>query len=93
MADCHLVAYRNAGLNPVAIAARNFDRTREVAERHKIRAAYETYQELLRDEKVEVVDTLAIQQVGQRGRLDTDFANDRLLPGVEEAEEVGDPVG
>jgi predicted dehydrogenase len=56
MADCHLVAYRNAGLNPVAIAARNFDRTCEVAERHKIRGVYKTYQEMLEDPKVEVVD-------------------------------------
>jgi len=56
MADCHLVAYRNAGFQPVAIAARNMDRTREVARRHGIAQAYETYQELLEDPRVEVVD-------------------------------------
>ena len=56
MADCHLVAYRQAGFNPVAIAARNFDRTRQVAIRHEIPKAYEDYRELLDDPKVEVVD-------------------------------------
>jgi hypothetical protein len=36
MADCHLVAYRAAGLNPVAIAARRPDAAAEVAARHSI---------------------------------------------------------
>ena len=31
MADCHLVAYRAAGLNPVAIASRTVSRAAEVA--------------------------------------------------------------
>jgi len=56
MADCHLVAYRNAGLNPVAIASRRPERAREVASRHTIPRAYDTYQQLLADERVEVVD-------------------------------------
>ena len=33
MADCHLVAYRAAGLNPVAISARRPDAAAEVAAR------------------------------------------------------------
>ncbi len=56
MADCHLVAYRKAGFNPVAIAARNMERTREVAQRHAIPRAYEDYRELLDDPQVQVVD-------------------------------------
>lgn len=56
MADCHLVAYRKAGFQPVAIAARNMERTREVANRHAIPNAYEDYRELLDDPRVEVVD-------------------------------------
>ncbi len=56
MADCHLVAYRKAGFNPVAIAARNMERTREVAERHAIPRAYEDYRELLDDPQVQIVD-------------------------------------
>jgi predicted dehydrogenase len=56
MADCHLVAYRRAGFNPVAIAARNIERTRRVAQRHAIANAYEDYRQLLDDRRVEVVD-------------------------------------
>ena len=32
MRDCHLVAYRQAGFNPVAVASRHPERAREVAE-------------------------------------------------------------
>ncbi|MEX2113820.1 MAG: Gfo/Idh/MocA family oxidoreductase [Pirellulales bacterium] len=56
MADCHLVAYRAAGFNPVAITSRHPDRARAVAVRHGIPAVFETYQELLADPRVEVVD-------------------------------------
>ncbi|MGI9470669.1 MAG: Gfo/Idh/MocA family protein [Rubripirellula sp.] len=56
MADCHLVAYRNAGLNPVAIASRRMPQAAAVAERHKIATVYETYEALLNDERVQIVD-------------------------------------
>ena len=56
MADCHLVAYRDAGFNPVAIANRTQSRGREVAERHGIDSVYTDYEELLSDPAVEVVD-------------------------------------
>jgi len=56
MADCHLVAYRNAGFNPVAIASRSPERGREVARRHDIPRAYDTYEQLLDDTDIEVVD-------------------------------------
>ena len=56
MADCHLVAYRSAGFNPVAIASRTPKNARAVAKRHGIPVAYGTYQELLDDRSVEVVD-------------------------------------
>jgi predicted dehydrogenase len=56
MADCHLVAYRQAGFRPVAIAARSLDKAQQVAARHKIDKSYATYQELLADPEVEVVD-------------------------------------
>ncbi len=56
MADCHLVAYRAAGLNPLAIASRRPERAREVAERHGIATSYDTYRDLLADPRVEVVD-------------------------------------
>jgi predicted dehydrogenase len=56
MADCHLVAYRAAGLNPVAIAARRYEAAAEVAARHSIPTAYDDYRRLLDDPTVEVVD-------------------------------------
>ncbi|MEQ8790340.1 MAG: Gfo/Idh/MocA family oxidoreductase [Pirellulaceae bacterium] len=56
MADCHLVAYRQAGLNPVAISSRTPERARQVAQRHGIGKVYDSYQELLADPLVEVVD-------------------------------------
>ncbi len=56
MADCHLVAYRQAGFNPVAIAARHWEHTQQVAARHAIPNAYEDYRELLDDPQVAVVD-------------------------------------
>ena len=56
MADCHLVAYRQAGLNPVAIASRTPDRAQAVAARHAIPKTYASYRELLADENVQVVD-------------------------------------
>jgi len=55
MADCHLVAYRKAGFNPVAIASRTPAHARRIAERHSL-AAYDTYQEMLASGTVEVVD-------------------------------------
>src|SRR6187431_105482 len=55
MADCHLVAYRKAGFNPVAIASRTPAHAKRVAERHGL-AVYDTYQEMLASGTVEVVD-------------------------------------
>lgn len=55
MADCHLVAYRQAGFHPVAISARTPGRAAEVADRHQLRP-YTDYREMLDDSQVEVVD-------------------------------------
>src|SRR6266849_2555214 len=56
MADCHLVAYRQAGFNPVALASRNPAKGREVAQRHATPRACATYAEVLADPAVEVLD-------------------------------------
>jgi predicted dehydrogenase len=56
MADCHLVAYREAGLNPVAIASRSLDRAHAVANRHAIPRVYNDYRKLFDDPSVEVID-------------------------------------
>lgn len=55
MADCHLVAYRQAKFNPVAIASRLPAHARQIAKRHELQA-YDTYQEMLASGTVEVVD-------------------------------------
>ena len=54
--DCHLVAYRKYGLNPVAIASRAVDNARQVASRHQIAKVYDSYERLLADETIEVLD-------------------------------------
>jgi predicted dehydrogenase len=56
MADCHLVAYRNAGFNPVAIASRNPDTAGKVAARHAIPTVHDTLDALLADPRVEILD-------------------------------------
>lgn len=56
MRDCHLVAYRNAGFNPVAIASRNTATAREVAQQHAIPTVHDSIEALLKDASVEVLD-------------------------------------
>jgi predicted dehydrogenase len=54
--DCHLVAYRKAGFNPVAIASRHRAHATQVAQRHGIPKAHASPEELLDDPSVEVLD-------------------------------------
>src|SRR5215468_4770702 len=56
MADCHLVAYRNSGFNPIAIASKSPDHARSVATRHNIPKVYDDYRQLLNDPQVRVLD-------------------------------------
>jgi predicted dehydrogenase len=56
MRDCHLVAYRQAGFNPVAIASRNRETARAVAAQHHIPRCHGSIEELLADRDVEVLD-------------------------------------
>ena len=56
MADCHLVSYRNAGFNPIAIASRRREKANEVASRHAIPIVHDDYHSLLGDKQVTVVD-------------------------------------
>jgi hypothetical protein len=98
MADCHLVAYRNAGFNPVAIASRNPDTAKAVAARHSIPTVHGTYAALLADPQVEILDVAVPPQnqpdlireavrVG-RGRLRGILAQKPLAMSVKEAKEV-----
>jgi predicted dehydrogenase len=56
MRDCHLVAYRQAWFNPVAIASRDIANARAAAERHAIPTVHATIADLLADPQVEVLD-------------------------------------
>src|SRR5687768_676557 len=56
MADCHLVAYRQAGFNSVAIASRTPAHAKAIAERHAIPNVYDDYRRLLEDDSIEVID-------------------------------------
>src|SRR5436190_18203529 len=56
MRDCHLVAYRQAGFNPVAIASRDPATARAAADRHGIPTVHDTIADLLADPQVEVLD-------------------------------------
>jgi predicted dehydrogenase len=56
MKDIHLVAYGEAGFNVVAIASRTPEHARAAAEERGIGTVYDTWQELLDDERIEIVD-------------------------------------
>jgi predicted dehydrogenase len=56
ISDCHLVAYRKAGFNPVAIASRKMVNAKKAAEQHGIETVYERYEQLLDDPSIEVLD-------------------------------------
>jgi predicted dehydrogenase len=75
MRDCHLVAYRNAGFNPVAIASRNQTTATEVATRHSI-STVQSIDALLANPEVEILDVAVppdaqpdlIRRAVERGR-------------------------
>ncbi|MEI7807751.1 MAG: Gfo/Idh/MocA family oxidoreductase [Verrucomicrobiota bacterium] len=56
VSDCHLVSYRRAGFNPVAIASRSRENAAKVAARHSIPKVCDTYEQLLDDPAIEVLD-------------------------------------
>src|SRR4051812_35965976 len=56
MRDCHLVAYANAGFNPVAIASRKFETAQAVAQQHNIAKVHRNIDELLNDKSIEILD-------------------------------------
>ncbi|RAP76001.1 Gfo/Idh/MocA family protein [Paenibacillus montanisoli] len=56
MRDCHLVAYRDAGFNPAAIASRTYENAKEVAELRNIPKVHRTWEELVCDPEIEILD-------------------------------------
>src|SRR5213592_3955054 len=94
MRDCHLVAYRQAGFNPVAIAARDPARASAVAQLHGIPRCHATVDDLLADKEVEVLDIAVPPDVqpeiirraaGQRGHLRGILAQKPLAMSCREA--------
>src|SRR6266513_2689067 len=68
--DSHLVAYRKAGFNPVAIASRTRANAETVARRHGIPKVYDTPGQLLDDSSIEVLD-IAVPPIHQLAFLKT----------------------
>src|SRR5262249_15138359 len=56
MRDCHLVAYPQAGFNPIAIASRNPENARAVAELRGVPKTHAAVDDLLADCQIEVLD-------------------------------------
>ncbi|MEO2022050.1 MAG: Gfo/Idh/MocA family oxidoreductase [Pirellulaceae bacterium] len=80
MADCHLVAYRQAGFNPVAIASRTPAHAAKVAQRHGLKA-YESYHEMVQDAAIEVVD-IAVPPDHQRDVIRDVIAHGQGIRGI-----------
>jgi len=56
MTDCHLVAYRKAGFNPVAVFSRDKGKAASIARRFKLSKAVTNYRAILDDPSISVVD-------------------------------------
>jgi predicted dehydrogenase len=56
MSEVHLDAYRQAGFKVAAIASRNVEKTKKIAERYGIAKVHETPKALIADPAVEILD-------------------------------------
>lgn len=54
--NCHLVAYRKAGFNPVAIFSLDKEQCDEVADRFHLEKRYYDWKKLVDDESIEIID-------------------------------------
>jgi predicted dehydrogenase len=99
MRDCHLVAYRQAGFNPVAIASRDPARAREVAALYQIPRCHASVADLLADPDIEVLDVAVppdvqpeiLREAARHGdHLRGILAQKPLALGVREARECVD---
>ena len=74
--DCHLLAYQQAGFRVLGIASRTLERAEEVAKLREIPRVYRTWQELLENPEIEVIDIgvppqhqpAIIREIAARGR-------------------------
>jgi len=54
--NCHLVAYKKAGFNPVAISSLSVEKCNLVVAQHGLKKVYADWHELIDDEEIEVID-------------------------------------
>ena len=74
--DCHLLAYQQAGFRVLGIASRTLERAEEVARLREIPQVYRTWQEMLENPEIEVIDIgvppqhqpAIIREIAARGR-------------------------
>ncbi len=78
--DCHLPAYRKAGLCPVAIASRSHEKAATVAATHQIQKTYSSYEALLDDPSIEVLD-IAVPPNAQ-GKLIREACERKTVQGI-----------
>jgi predicted dehydrogenase len=98
MRDCHLVAYRQAGFNPIAIASRNPETARAVANQHGIPHVHASVADLLADTRIEILDVAVppdaqpaiLRQAAQKGHLRGILAQKPLAMSFREAKECVD---
>lgn len=81
MADCHLVAYRRAGFNPVGIHSRTQAHAQEVADRHEIPHVYAQLSDLLRNDRIEVID-VAVPPHDQRAIIAQIIREGKHIKGI-----------
>ncbi len=80
VSDCHLVSYREAGFNPVAIASRTRENASRTAARHAIPKVCDSYEQLLDDPTIEVLD-IAVPPDHQLGLIEAACAR-RTVKGI-----------
>ena len=96
ISDCHLVAYRKAGFNPVAIASRTRANAEATASKHGISTVHDSYEALLDDPSIEVLDIAVppdaqldlIRAACQRGTVKGILAQKPLGMNLAEAREA-----
>ncbi|MBZ5566090.1 MAG: Gfo/Idh/MocA family oxidoreductase [Acidobacteriia bacterium] len=96
MRDCHLVAYANAGYNVVAIACDVPGQAAEVAQARGIPKVFQTVEELLADETIEVLDIAVppqyqlaiVREAAKQKHLKGILAQKPLATSYREAREV-----
>jgi predicted dehydrogenase len=96
MRDVQLVAYENAGFNTVAIASRTPANAQAAADARGIETVYDTWQELLDDERVEILDIAyppdqqlgIIREAVKRDHIKGILAQKPVAMNYEEAKEI-----